>query len=230
MSNMIELDYDIMTKMVRDVARSVSSSFPQYVTSEDTEGHLWVWVYEKKSQIQKAVEDGPQWEAKIASTLRKVASDYCAREKAAVEGYSVEDLYRYTIPKIKSLLPDIFEYQDWQSFGLKGDGQPSSKPQANQTGDRIAELVDIRAAVKALPEETKELLYLLHVYNYTAENLAEYFDISLEAAKKRMQRAYGAVQRSLGRKDLGAEPSPADRRTVRSNAAWRASQGAQYEG
>lgn len=229
MSN-IELDYDIMTKMVRDVARSVSSSFPQYVTSEDTEGHLWVWVYEKKTQIQKAVEDGPQWEAKIASTLRKVASDYCAREKAAVEGYSVEDLYRYTIPKIKSLLPDIFEYQDWQSFGLKGDGQPSSKPQANQTGDRIAELVDIRAAVKALPEETKELLYLLHVYNYTAENLAEYFDISLEAAKKRMQRAYGAVQKSLGRRDPGAEPSPADRRTVRSNAAWRASQGAQYEG
>jgi DNA-directed RNA polymerase specialized sigma24 family protein len=227
---MIELDYDIMTKMVRDVARSVSSSFPQYVTSEDTEGHLWVWVYEKKSQIQKAVEDGPQWEAKIASTLRKVASDYCAREKAAVEGYSVEDLYRYTIPKIKSLLPDIFEYQDWQSFGLKGDGQPSSKPQANQTGDRIAELVDIRAAVKALPEETKELLYLLHVYNYMAENLAEYFDISLEAAKKRMQRAYGAVQRSLGRRDSLTEPSTPNRRAVKSNAAWRAQSASHWEG
>lgn len=225
------LNYDVIHPMVKRVAHSVSSSFPQYVTSEDTEGHLWVWIYEKKSTLIKLVEDDPHnWQAKIASTLRKVASDYCAREKAAAEGYSVEDLYRYTIPKIKALLPDIFEYQDWQSFGLKGDGQPSSKPQANQTGDRIAELVDIRAAVKALPEETKELLYLLHVYNYTAENLAEYFDISLEAAKKRMQRAYGAVQRSLGRRDPGAEPSPADRRTVRSNAAWRASQGAQYEG
>lgn len=229
MSN-IELDYDIVTKMVRDVARSVSSSFPQYVTSEDTEGHLWVWVYEKKSQIQKAVEDGPEWERKIASTLRKVASDYCAREKAAVEGYSVEDLYRYTIPKIKALLPDIFEYQDWQSFGLKGDGQPSSKLQANQTGDRIAELIDVRAAVKALPEETKELLYLVHVYQYTAENVAEHFEISLEAAKKRMQRAYGAVQKSLGRRDPSEQPSPADRRTVRSNAAWRASQSSLYEG
>lgn len=225
------LNYDVIHPMVKKVAHSASSSFPQYVTSEDTEGHLWVWIYEKKSTLIKLVEDDPHnWQAKIASTLRKVASDYCAREKAAVEGYSVEDLYRYTIPKIKALLPDIFEYQDWQSFGLKSDGQPSSKPQANQTGDRIAELVDIRAAVKALPEETKELLYLLHVYNYTAENLAEYFDISLEAAKKRMQRAYGAVQRSLGRRDPGAEPSPADRRTVRSNAAWRASQGAQYEG
>jgi DNA-directed RNA polymerase specialized sigma24 family protein len=226
----IELDYDIMTKMVRDVARSVSSNFPQYVTSEDTEGHLWVWVYEKRSQIQKAVEDGPEWEAKIASTLRKVASDYCAREKAAVEGYSVEDLYRYSIPKIKELLPDVFDYTDWQTFGQKGDGQPSSKPLANQTGDRLAELVDIRSAIKALPMETKELLYLVHVFLYSTENLAEHFGITHEAAKKRAQRAYGAVQKALGRKDLGAQPSPADRRTVRSNAAWRAAQTSQYDG
>lgn len=229
MSN-IELDYDIMTKMVRDVARSVSSSFPQYVTSEDTEGHLWVWVYEKKAQIQKAVEDGPEWEAKIASTLRKVASDYCAREKAAVEGYSVEDLYRYSIPKIKSLLPDVFDYSDWQSFGLSGDGQPSSKPLANRTGDRMVELIDVKAAVQRLPADTKELLYLVHVMNYTTENVADHFGITHEAGKKRAQRAYGAVQRALGRRDSAEQPSPADRRTVRSNAAWRASRGAQYEG
>lgn len=225
------LNYDVIHPMVKKVAHSVSSSFPQYVTSEDTEGHLWVWIYEKKSTLIKLVEDDPHnWQAKIASTLRKVASDYCAREKAAVEGYSVEDLYRYTIPKIKALLPDIFEYQDWQSFGLKGDGQPSSKPQANQTGDRIAELVDVRSAVKALPEETKELLYLVHVYQYTAENVAEHFEISDEAAKKRMQRAYGAVQRALGRRDSLTEPSTPNRRAVKSNAAWRASQSSLYEG
>lgn len=225
------LNYDVIHPMVKRVAASVSSSYPSYVTSEDTEGHLWVWIYEKKSTLIKLVEDDPHnWQAKIASTLRKVASDYCAREKAAVEGYSVEDLYRYTIPKIKALLPDIFEYQDWQSFGLKGDGQPSSKPQANQTGDRIAELVDVRSAVKALPEETKELLYLVHVYQYTAENVAEHFEISDEAAKKRMQRAYGAVQRALGRRDSLTEPSTPNRRAVKSNAAWRASQSSLYEG
>ncbi|ATW69361.1 sigma-K factor [Streptomyces phage Manuel] len=229
MSN-VELDFDVMTKMVRDVARSVSSAFPQYVTSEDTEGHLWIWVYEKKTQILKAVEDGPEWERKIASTLRKVASDYCAKEKAAVEGYSVEDLYRYSIPKIKNLLPDVFSYTDWQSFGQHGDGQPTSKPQANTTGDRVAELVDIKAAVQRLPDETKELLYLVHVFNYTTENLGDHFEISHEAAKKRAQRAYGAVQRELGRRDPGDEPRPADRRMVRSNAAWRAAQAGQYEG
>jgi|SRR5687768_14812014 len=225
------LNYDVLFPMVKRVASSVSSSFPQYVTSEDTEGHLWVWVYEKRSTLIKLVEDDPlTWQAKIASTLRKVASDYCAKEKAAVEGYSTDDLYRYPIPKIKELLPDVFDYRDWQTFGQKGDGQPSSKPLANQTGDRVAELVDIRAAVKRLPEETKELLYLVHVFLYTAEALADHFEISLEAAKKRSQRAYGAVQRELGRRDPGEQPSPADRRTVRSNAAWRASQSSQYEG
>lgn len=217
--------------MVRNVARSVSGQFPPSVTQEDTEQALWLWLYEKRASVLQTVEDDPQdWEAKIASTMRKVAFDHCAREKAAVEGYDTSDLYRYSIPKIKSLLPDIFEYSDWQTFGLKGDGQPGSKPLANQTGDRMVELIDIKAAVQRLPVETRELLYLVHVMQYTTENVADHFGITHEAGKKRVQRAYGAVQRSLGRRDPGAEPSPADRRTVRSNAAWRASQSSLYEG
>lgn len=226
------LNYDVLHPMVKKVAHSVSSSFPPYVTSEDTEGHLWVWVYDKRSTLIKLVEDDPHnWQAKIASTLRKVASDYCAKEKAAVEGYSTDDLYRYSIPKIKSLLLDVFDYQDWQTFGQTGDGQPKARSQANMTGDRVAELIDIRTAVKRLPEETKQLLYLVHVFYYTAENLAEYFGISVEAAKKRSQRAYGAVQRALGRRDSAEEPTPSGaRRVVRSNAAWRASSASNWEG
>lgn len=217
--------------MIKQIAASVSRQFPSSVDAADTEQHLWLWLYEKRASVLQTVQDSPdEWEAKIAGTMRKVASSHCAREKAATEGYSLEDLYRYSIPKIKSLLPDIFEYSDWQSFGRKGDGQPGSKPLANQTGDRVAELVDVKAAVKRLPDSTKELLYLVHVYHYSAENLAEHFEISTEAAKKRLTRSYGAVQRELGRGDPDARPGPSWRRTVRSNAAWRASQASQYEG
>lgn len=217
--------------MVRNVARSVSGQFPTSVTQEDTEQALWLWLYEKRASVLQTVEEDPDdWESQIASTMRKVAFDHCAREKAAVEGYDTADLYRYSIPKIKTLMPDIFEYADWQTFGQKGDGQPGSKRQANQTGDRVAELVDIKAAVQRLPSETKELLYLTHVMAYTTENIADHFEISHEASKKRVQRAYGAVQKALGRRDPGEVPSSADRRTVRSNASWRAMQGAQYEG
>lgn len=217
--------------MIKGVARSVSSQFPPYVTAEDTEQHLYLWLYNKRASVLQTVEDSPnEWEAKIASTMRKVAFDYCAQEKASVEGYSIEDLYRYSLHKIKSLLPDVFNYEDWQTFGMRGDGQPVAKGQANQTGDRMAELVDVKSALKSLPEETRELLFLVHVLNYTTENLAEHFDISHEAAKKRSARAYGAVQRELGRRDSDEQPSPAGRRTVRSNASWRAAQSAQYDG
>lgn len=217
--------------MVKNVARSVSGQYPASITTEDTEQAIWLWLYDKRTSVLKTVEDNPSdWESMIASTMRKVAFDHCAKEKAAVEGYSTEDLYRYSVPKIKTLLPDVFDYSDWQSFGVKSDGQPGSKPQANQTGDRMVELIDIKAGLKGLPVETRELLYLTHVMHYTAENLAEHFGIQHEAAKKRLQRAYGAVQKALGRRDLDDPQRPADRRTVRSNAAWRAAQTTQYEG
>jgi DNA-directed RNA polymerase specialized sigma24 family protein len=225
------LDPKIFMPMVKQIAASVSRQFPSSVDMADTEQHLWVWLYDKRTSVLQTVEDNPnEWESMIASTMRKVAFDHCAKEKAAAEGYSTEDLFRYSIPKIKALLPDVFDYSDWQSFGLKGDGQPGSKPQANRTGDRMVELIDIKAGVKRLPIETRELLYLTHVMHYSTENLAEHFEVKHEAAKKRLQRAYGAVQRVLGRKDQDDQPRAADRRMVRSNAAARAALSTQYEG
>ncbi len=217
--------------MIKNVARSVASQFPAYVSQEDTEQALYLWLYEKRASVLRAVEDDPQnWERKIASTMRKVAFDHCAKEKADTEGYSVDDLYRYSLPKIKSLLEDAFNYEDWQTFGQSGDGQPRARGQANMTGDRVAELIDVKSAVQALNEETRELLYYTHVHHYTTENLADHFGISHEAAKKRLQRSLKAVQKQLGHKPPEDQPRAADRRTVRSNAAWRAAQSSQYDG
>jgi DNA-directed RNA polymerase specialized sigma24 family protein len=225
------LDPEVFRPMIRNVARSVSGKFPPYITAEDTEQALYLWLYEKRATVLATVEDSPDdWEAKIASTMRKVAFDYCAKEKASTEGYDVADLYRYSLQKIKSLLEDVFHYADWQSFGQQGDGQPRSRGLANQTGDRIAELTDVRAAVERLPHDTKELLYYQHVMHYSIENLADHFGIGVEAAKKRAQRAVGAVQKELGRKPYEEQPRGAERRSVVSNAAARARQSSYYEG
>ena len=225
------LDPEVFRPMIRSVASSVSRQFPPYVTAEDTEQALYLWLYEKRASVLETVEDSPQdWQAKISSTMRKVAFDYCAKEKASTEGYDVADLYRYSLPKIKSLLEDVFHYADWQSFGARGDGQPRSRTQSNETGDRIAELTDVKAAVERLPHDTKELLYYQHVMHYDVESLAEHFGISVEAAKKRAQRAVGAVQKELGRKPYEEQPRGAQRRAVKSNAAWRAATGTQYDG
>lgn len=217
--------------MVRQVAWSVSSKFPPYISSEDTEQELYLWLYTKRSWVLEQMQDDPrQAENRITALMRKVAFDHCNSEKAASEGFDPADVYRYTIPKIKTLLSDVFDYEDWQSFGMKGDGQPTARGLANQTGDRVAELVDIKVALDRLSDDHYNAILWTYKYHYTAENIATEAEISEDAAKKRQQRALSSLQKILGYKEPEDKPSPADRRTVRSNAAARAALSGNYEG
>jgi len=221
------LDHDKIMPIVKGVAASVSSKFPSYVTAEDTEGALFLWIYQKRASIERAVADGSGWEAKITSTLRKVAYDHCNAEKAATEGYDPSDIYRYSVPKIKSLIADAMNYQDWQSFSTFGDGQP--KAAAQTYGDHVTELIDIKNALSKMNDETQLFLEYQYGKEYTLEEISLALGISLEAAKKRSQRVVKGLQRELGRKDTGDTPRPG-RRAVRSNAAWRAEMSNSYEG
>lgn len=216
--------------MIKQIARSVSAQFPASVSADDTEQALYIWLLENKASVSNAVADGPDWEPKIASTMRKVAFSHCAQEKASIEGYSVDDIYKYSVPKVRNLLEDVFSYESWQTFGLTGDGQPTAKGLANRTGDRIAELVDVKIAVESMPDDTYNLLVWQYKYHYSMEQLAEAFDLTLEAVKKRSQRAVKALQKRLGHKAPAETPKPVGRRTVRTNAAARYALSTQYEG
>lgn len=217
--------------MVRQVAWSVSSKFPPYISSEDTEQELYLWLYTKRSWVLEQMQDDPrQAENRITALMRKVAFDHCNSEKAASEGFDPADVYRYTIPKIKTLLSDVFDYEDWQSFGMKGDGQPTARGLANQTGDRVAELVDIKIALDRLSDDHYNAILWTYKYHYTAENIALEAGISDEAAKKRQQRALSSLQKILGYKEPEDKPNPADRRIVRTNAAAQAALSNAYEG
>lgn len=228
---MSDLDYKLFRKMVKTVASQVSRSFPSYVSAQDTESHLWLYLYERRELIRKTVEDEPEkWEFMISSTLRKEAFSFCVTEKAAAEGKDPRDTYSYSLPKITQLLEVVFEYEDWQSFAMNSDGQPRARGQANMTGDRIAELADVKAALERLPDNPYNALLWTYKYHLSNAELGVELDISEDAAKKRVQRARESLQRELGRRDTAEEPSPSDRRTVRSNAAARAYQSNLYEG
>lgn len=225
------LDYDLIMPLVKNVAASVSKSFPAYVSPQDTEGELLLWIYQRRNMIGRAMADGnPGWEAKIAPLMRKVAYDHCNAEKAAAEGYDPSDIYRYSITKIESLIVDAFDYDDWQSFGLHGDGQPGAKRQANTTGDRITELIDIRAALLKMTDESYNVLVWKYKYGYTIAAMAEAQEITQEAAKKRAQRALKGLQKQLGYKEPQELRERPERRAVRSNAAWQADNTRNYGG
>lgn len=225
------LDYDKIMPLVKKVAASTSRNFPSYVMSQDVEGELLLWVYQRRIMIGNAMaDDNPRWEAKITPLMRKVAYDHCNAEKAAAEGYDPSDIYRYSIVKIEALIVDAFDYDDWQSFGLRGDGQPGQKPQANTTGDRVAELIDIRIALMKLTEESYNALVWKYKYGLTIAAMAERQEITLDAAKKRSQRALKGLQRQLGYKESQELRERPERRSVRSNSAWSADLNRNYGG
>lgn len=202
---MIDLNSPALVSLVQQVARSVSDNYPSYVSLDDTEQAIWLFVLQKRGSLERLLKQ-ESWEAKLRATMTRVAHTHCLKEEGAVNGYSSEDTFDYSIDVIKVLLPDVFDHEDWQSFATFGDGQPKSKGQANMTGDRTAMLVDVSKALKALPEEQYNTLVWAYKYHWTHHDLAAELDISSEAARKRVERALGALQRTLGGK------SPADMR------------------
>lgn len=187
-----------LVKIVGEVSRSVSSKFPSYISRDDTEQNIWLWVIKNKRSVSKLMRDNESWEPMVRATITRVANSDAFIEDAAVNGYSTDDAFFYTTKAIKKLLPDSFDHEDWQSFASKADGLPKSKGLANETGDRMAMLADIRNAMKNLSDDQYNLIVWVYKYGWTYTALGAELGISGTAAKSRVERAVGALQKALG--------------------------------
>lgn len=222
---------ETLAPMVKEISKQTTRRFPHNILTEDTEQAVWLWALENRKSISRVIEENPEeWIPMIATTMRKAAYKHCFDEKAALAGSEPEDTQKYGTRQVKVLLEDVFDHEDWQSFALRSDGQPKGRAQANTTGDRLAELVDVKIALEKIREEQYNALVWHYKYGYTFEQLAEEYGSSIDAARKRVERAVGAVRRALGPKDQEDPLSDyTGRRSVRSNAAWRAASDNYYE-
>lgn len=213
--------------MVKDIAKQVSYKFPSSVMREDIEQDLWVWAYRNQKSISKKIVNDPEaWIEQVATTMRKQALSFGKDELDSAEGRVAQDLQKYSVNEIRALLPDVFDYEDWQSFASVSDGQPKSKGMANATGDRLVSLVDVKKQVLKLNNDQYNVIVWHYKYGLPFETIAEEYDCSLDAARKRVERAVKAVQRGLG---TVPQKEYTGRRTVRSNAAWRAASDNYYQ-
>jgi DNA-directed RNA polymerase specialized sigma24 family protein len=220
-----------MHELVKKVSGHVASSYPSYITADDVAQNIWIWVYEHVNTVADLVRNDESWERKLYATMSRVGHEASLREEAETNGYSPEDVYHYSVPVIRTLLEDAFDYQDWQSFGSFGDGQPKAKAQANQTGDRIAMLADVKSAWEKLNGDQKDTIcmYFAELHNY--EKLGQALGISPNAARQRLDRAVKALQRGLGRKSVSdMQQGYSSRRRSFGNAEARAVNERNYSG
>jgi len=197
------LDITRLAPLLKKVADSTASQFPTYVNRDDVESALYVWAYERRGAITEIMADTEAWEARLYQWISKTAMDYALKEDAAVHGYSEDDTFVYTIEQLKSLLEQVWDHEDWQSFGVFGEaGMPHAKGLVNQTGDRLAMLADVSAGLDRLDERHYNVLVWRYKYHHTLAELGEDLEVAKSTAQSRHDSALKALRKELGRVPL----------------------------
>lgn len=132
-------------------------------------------------------------------------------------GYSPEDISWYSAKQIKNALPDVFDYEDWQSFQQGKSDRSVSKP-VNETGDRLAAILDIKAALGKLRKEHVDLLREHYGRGVSVEACAIALGIEYEACRKRVERAVQFISKQLN------DPRPKDPMEGATYEEWKANQ------
>lgn len=205
--------------MVAQVATELKRQYPM-VDRDDISQELWVWLASNPEKIEEWGE-GKQAERKVATSLRRAGRGYCIREKSALTGYELEDLYFYSTGQLRELLPVVMDRALWTDASpgvdaghITGGGDPA------HGNTRLAMLCDVRSSLEAVSEADKELLFTIFGLQVPEEIHALECGVTEETLRKRVQRALQRLQRALG----GPKPPPEylGSRKVLSNAQAQA--------
>jgi DNA-directed RNA polymerase specialized sigma24 family protein len=222
--------HEALAPLVERAANATAHKWPSYVTTEDVAQEIWIWAYGRQNSVESLMKN-EGWEGQVYSTMLKAASAAAKKEDQATNSYTDDDTYVYSSAVVETLLDSAFDYQDWQSFSTFGDGMPRAKGQVNETGDFVAMLSDVKAALAEIKVQYRDVLYLRHCAQLGFEEIATALGIQKSGAKKRHAAAINAVRDALGRVDLSDLQSGWDsRRQSLGNAEANAITDRQYEG
>jgi len=215
-------EQDKVWENIYSIARQVASRANRIhrglVSTDDLYQHMSLWALEHWHKIE-------QWQGeeslkyKLRKTFYNEAQKYVAKERAQHSRAPMSDTFYYTHVVLHELLRDVWEYAGWTSAPDTRTEFTSHSSKPSEGGNRLALLSDVSAAVNRLNKNDKDLLRLRYSeggMEFAA--LAESYETTEEAMRKRVKRALDKLQDRLG----GEPPIWRGRRRVRSNAEAQA--------
>lgn len=212
---MIDPDEDL----IRPTAARFSRRY-RMVERDDIAQELRLWWIEHQRTVKRYLESEERDErGKLQTALNREAEKYCRAIKAQVEGYKPDDEYFYTSGQVRELLPLVFKpelmVQDTQPD--EGGRIKSGKP-ANEGNNLQAMVQDVARGLEALSGEQRRLIEDVFLFGETNDSLADRLEISVDAAKMRVQRAIDSLIRNLGGKSPYVDHDGPGNRHAISNA------------
>jgi len=164
----------------------------------DIRQELWLWFLTHPNKITVWEKlDEKQTIKLISRSLRNAAKDYCQKEKARIVGYNVDDNYYYDRQVLEILLPAVLR-GDSTAPSMVDLGFTSTRKVASEGGNWFAMMSDIDKALKKMPEEQYNILYLRFGDGMDNSSLASELQISDDAARMRVNRALNSLLNQIG--------------------------------
>jgi RNA polymerase sigma factor (sigma-70 family) len=215
---------------ITSAARAIGRGYYNYTSVPDIEQELWMGLYKQPALFRKYKDQWPESRGFLVSLLKRKAYTYCNRERDIALGITPEKRESsYSVAVVRELLPDVFDYQDWQSFAQKTDSQAKVK-RLEATSDRLAMLIDVKTAVDKLDSRNYSIVIAVFKHQYDDAQLAEMLEISTGSVKTTINRALNALVKILSPDVAAADREYVGTRKVKSNAASRAEVSNAYEG
>lgn len=168
------------------------------IESADIRQELWLWFLTHPNKVKMWEEmDEKQSIKLIGRSLRNAAKDYCQKEKARIVGYRVEDNYYYDKQVLEILIPAVMR-GDSTAPSMVDLGFTSTRKVASEGGNWFAMMSDIDKALKKLPDEQFNILYLRFGDGMDTGTLASELQVSDDAARMRVNRAVNSLLNLLG--------------------------------
>lgn len=207
--------FDETERLARKAAAQVARNYGNHGTDYDmalSDIHEWMYTPRHQGKIKRWLAHEPQQTSRIFWSFVSAAQKPAEKRKAEMHGYEVDDIEWYTPALVTSLLPLALDPDyDGQAAADRerkvdiNEKAAKRSPNHAETGNTLAQVVDVRRAISRLPD-------------WVGVALADsqgYYDNS----------AVAAIVQYLG----GPRPYVGRRRVI-SNATAQAMTGADYDG
>jgi hypothetical protein len=213
------LDTQAMEDLAARAATSVCKRIPGS-SWEDLKQDGIVWMLAHEHKLIEWASDEDQGYFKTYRNVYQEVVRLAAKDKAARTGYHHTDNFYYSLPMLRRMLP-LF-YMDKLASLIPSLTDELDLP------DRDAYL-DIESGLRKIPLAVRQTLFAWYGEDRdqteVISELADFHDISYEAAAKRHMRTLKKLQEAIG----GPAPSTHVGRKAISNAAARAAVSNAYD-
>ena len=201
MARLTEIPEDIHA-LVSSVSRQLRSRY-QMCEYVDIQQELDLWYIKHHRKVAEWDEEyHPKTASRfLARSLRNEGERYCRKEKAAIEGYEIEDEFFYSIPMIADMLALYFDPDRHAPRGIELGKSPSGIP-PEEGGNLLAMVADVGKAYEAMPPTDQWLLSSVYDGEIPVReaigNLSVDWGITHAAADQRIRRVLGRLRTKLG--------------------------------